>query len=412
MHGTLGVLQRQLAEQVQPVPGGLGDQFPDLGGGEDVHRLPVHDHSGGVRRVGSADQGWRLDSRGQVDGIGTSPRFTAKDEAGASLADETLDAAVRDGRAALDVLAAWLKGRYAGAHVLGVGHRVVHGGAAHAAPCVVTPGVLDELRALIPLAPLHQPYNLAAIEAVSERLPGVPQVACFDTSFHRGQPAVAELVPLPRAVRDTGVQRYGFHGLSYEYIASVLPEVAPDIAEGRVIVAHLGSGASLCALKARKSMDSTLGFTALDGLCMGTRPGTVDPGVILHLFQTMKLSAAEVEKMLYKQSGLLGISGVSNDMRELLASSDPAARLAVDYFVYQAAKQVGALAAVLGGVDALVFTGGHWRALGRDPPPDLRGVGVAGRDARPRAPTSDTDRASPPRAAGFPPGWSRPTKSS
>jgi acetate kinase len=218
--------------------------------------------------------------------------------------------------------------------------------------------VRDDLRELIPLAPLHQPYNMAAIEAVSEKLPAVPQVACFDTSFHRGQPAVAELVPLPKAIRDAGVQRYGFHGLSYEYIASALPAVAPDIADGRVIVAHLGSGASLCALKARKSMDSTLGFTALDGLCMGTRPGAIDPGVILHLFQTMGRSASDVEKMLYKQSGLIGISGISNDMRDLLTSSEPAARLALDYFVYQAAKHIGALAAVLSGVDALVFTAG------------------------------------------------------
>ena len=209
-----------------------------------------------------------------------------------------------------------------------------------------------------PLAPLHQPHNIAAIETVSEKMPGVPQVACFDTSFHRGQPAVAELVPLPKAIRDAGVQRYGFHGLSYEYIASVLPSVAPEIADGRVIVAHLGSGASLCAMKARKSVDSTLGFTALDGLCMGTRPGSLDPGVILHLFQTMGRSAAEVEKLLYKQSGLIGISGISNDMRDLIGNPDPAARLAVDYFVYQAAKHIGALAAVLGGVDALVFTAG------------------------------------------------------
>ena len=303
-------------------------------------------------------EGWRPEARGQIDGIGTSPRLTAKDEAGASMADQTLDASVKDGRAALDVLAGWLRARYGGTRMLGVGHRVVHGGAKYAGPCVVTPQMLEELRALVPLAPLHQPYNLAAIEVVSERLPGVPQVACFDTSFHRGQPAVAQLVPLPKDIRDAGVQRYGFHGLSYEYIASVLPEVAPDVADGRVIVAHLGSGASLCALKGRKSMDSTLGFTALDGLCMGTRPGSVDPGVILHLFQTLKLGVSEVEKLLYKQSGLLGISGISNDMRDLLDSPDPAARLAVDYFVYQAAKQIGALVAVLGGVDALVFTAG------------------------------------------------------
>jgi len=301
---------------------------------------------------------WRLDARGQIDGIGTSPRLTAKDGASASMADEKLDPSIRDGGAALDVLAKWLRKIYGNARVLGVGHRVVHGGAHYAGPVVVTPDVLKNLRELVPLAPLHQPYNLGAIEAVSARMPGVPQVACFDTSFHRGQPAVAELVPLPRAIRDAGVQRYGFHGLSYEYIASVLPDVAPDVAEERVIVAHLGSGASLCALKARKSIDSSLGFTALDGLCMGTRPGSIDPGVILHLFQTMGKSAAEVEKLLYKQSGLIGISGISNDMRDLVTNPDPAAQLAVDYFVYQVTKHIGALAAVLGGLDALVFTAG------------------------------------------------------
>jgi acetate kinase len=217
---------------------------------------------------------------------------------------------------------------------------------------------MEALRKLVPLAPLHQPHNLAAIDAVSERLPGVPQVACFDTSFHRGQPAVAELVPLPREICGAGVQRYGFHGLSYEYIASVLPQQAPEIASGRVIVAHLGSGASLCAMKNGKSVDSSLGFTALDGLCMGTRPGALDPGVVLYLFQTLGLSASEVEAMLYKKSGLLGISGISNDMRVLLESDEPAARLAVDYFVYRAAKEIGSMAAVLGGIDGLVFTAG------------------------------------------------------
>ena len=304
------------------------------------------------------EAGWRLEARGQIEGIGTAPRLSAKDGNDAKIADETLDAGVRDGRAALEVLAGWLKGCYGGAHILGVGHRVVHGGARYAGPVVVTPAVVDELKALVPLAPLHQPYNLAAIEAVAERLPDVPQVACFDTGFHRHQPAVAELVPLPRAIREAGVQRYGFHGLSYEYIASVLPEAAPEIADGRVIVAHLGSGASLCARSSGRSVDSTLGFTALDGLCMGTRPGTIDPGVILHLFQGLGLTPKEVETMLYKQSGLLGISGISNDMRDLLTSEEPAARLAVDYFVYRAAREIGGLAAVLGGVDAIVFTAG------------------------------------------------------
>jgi len=302
---------------------------------------------------------WRLESRGQVEGIGTSPRFSARDGSGERLADNPLDkTAVRDGHTALDAVAQWLRSTYGKARVLGVGHRVVHGGPRFSGPTMITPQVLAELRQLIPLAPLHQPHNLAAIDAVSEQLPGVPQVACFDTSFHRGQPAVAELVPLPAEIRNGGVQRYGFHGLSYEYIASVLPDVAPEIAGGRVIVAHLGSGASLCAMRDRKSLDSTLGFTALDGLCMGTRPGALDPGVVLYLFQNLGLSAKDVETILYKRSGLLGISGTSNDMRDLLGSNQPAARLAVDYFVYRAAKEIGALTAVLAGIDALVFTAG------------------------------------------------------
>ena len=301
---------------------------------------------------------WRLESRGQIEGIGSAPQFSAKESRGAVLANEKLGAAVRDARTALESLAGWLAGRYQGGRVLGVGHRVVHGGAKFAGPTIVTPQVIGELRKLVPLAPLHQPYNVAAIEAVAERLPDVPQVACFDTSFHRGQPAVAELVPLPKEIRDTGVQRYGFHGLSYEYIASVLPEAVPEIAKGRVIVAHLGSGASLCAMKDRNSVDSSFGFTAVDGLCMGTRPGSVDPGVILYLFQNLGLSTKDVETILYKKSGLLAISGISNDMRDLLGSAEPLARLAVDYFVYRTAKEVGALSAVLGGLDGLVFTAG------------------------------------------------------
>ena len=301
---------------------------------------------------------WRLASRGQIEGIGSSPRFSAKDGDGGVIADEALGNSVRDAPSALDALAAWLRQQHQGGHIVGVGHRVVHGGADFAGPVVVTEEVLGKLRDLVPLAPLHQPHNLAAIEAVTARLPGVPQVACFDTSFHRGHGAVADLVPLPKHIRDAGVQRYGFHGLSYEYIASVLPQVAPGLATGRVIVAHLGSGASLCALRNGKSIDSTLGFTALDGLCMGTRPGSIDPGVVLYLFQTLALDAATVETMLYKKSGLLGISGISNDMRDLLGNSDPQARLAVDYFVYRVAKDIGALAAVLGGVDGLVFTAG------------------------------------------------------
>jgi acetate kinase len=302
-------------------------------------------------------ESWRLEARGQIEGIGTSPRLSVKSADGGKLADDRLEA-VRNGGDAIGALASWLRSMYGGSRVLGVGHRVVHGGARFPGPTIVNRHVLADLQELIPLAPLHQPYNLAAIEAVFERLPDVPQVACFDTSFHRGHAAVAELIPLPRDIRQAGLQRYGFHGLSYEYISSVLPQVAPEIAGGRVIVAHLGSGASLCALKEGKSVDSTLGFTALDGLCMGTRPGALDPGVVLYLFQSLGLSAKDVETLLYKKSGLLAISGISNDMRDLLGRGDAEARLAVDYFVYRAAKEIGALAAVLGGIDGLVFTAG------------------------------------------------------
>jgi acetate kinase len=304
------------------------------------------------------DAGWMLESRGQIAGIGTSARLVARDSRGKALIDKPLEMEIHDGRDALSTLAVWLRSAYGGARVVGVGHRVVHGGSQFTGPTVITPEIVAALRRLVPLAPLHQPHNLAAIEAVSEQLPDVPQVACFDTSFHRSQPAVAQVMALPREIRDAGVQRYGFHGLSYEYIASVLPEVAPEIAGGRVVVAHLGSGASLCALKNGKSVDCTFSFTALDGLCMGTRPGSVDPGAILYMFQSLGLTAKQVETILYKQSGLLGLSGISSDSRELLQSNDPAARLAIDYFVYRAAKEIGAMAAALGGIDGLVFTAG------------------------------------------------------
>ena len=301
---------------------------------------------------------WHLESRGQIEGIGASPRILARDADGKTLIDQPPSTPVHDGAGALEALAVWLRSMYGGGRVLGVGHRVVHGGARYTGPVIVTGQVLAELHGLIPLAPLHQPHNLAAIEAVSERLPGTPQVACFDTSFHRTQSTLAELIALPDEICQAGVRRYGFHGLSYEYIATALPRMAADIARARVIVAHLGNGASLCALRDGKSVDSSLGFTALDGLCMGTRPGGVDPGVILYLFQNLGFSAPEVETILYKKSGLLAISGISSDMRDLLASSEAKARLAVDYFVYRAAKEIGALAAVLGGIDGLVFTAG------------------------------------------------------
>ena len=299
----------------------------------------------------------RVSLRGQIDAIGAATRIRARDGADATLIDEPM-ADVRDGPGAFGALATSLReGRLGEVQLRAVGHRVVHGGARYVAPTRVTPAVLEDLHTLESLAPLHQPLNLAVIEAAAVQFPDALQVACFDTSFHRGRPAVTEIVPLPPEIR-AQVQRYGFHGLSYEYIASMLPELAPEIGAGRVIVAHLGNGASLCAMRDRKSVDTTHGFTALDGLCMGTRPGALDPGIVLYLFQTLGLTAAEVEEMLYRRSGLLGISGISQDMRDLLASTEPAARLAIDYFVYRAAKEIGALAAVLGGVDGIVFTAG------------------------------------------------------
>lgn len=300
---------------------------------------------------------WSTAARGAIAGLGRSPRFFAVDATGNSLPVPALPPGILTPPDALDTLLAWLHARGDATGLAGIGHRVVHGGP-RPGPALVTSALLAELRDLVPLAPLHQPGNLALIDALAERLPRVPQVACFDTSFHQGHAPVAQVVPLPAAVRDRGVRRYGFHGLSFEYIASVLPQVAPSVADGRVIVAHLGSGASLCALRGGRSVDTTFGFTALDGLCMGTRPGSIDPGIVLYLFQELRLGARDVERMLYEQSGLLGISGTSSDMRDLLAGSEAPARLAVDYFVYRAAREIGGLAAVLGGLDALVFTAG------------------------------------------------------
>lgn len=301
---------------------------------------------------------WPVAARGRIEGIGTSPRMSIANERGEKLLDEPLDAAIRDGRSAMEIVSNWLETKSTGGRLVGVGHRVVHGGPRFDEPVVLTREILSELKELTPLAPLHQPHALAPIEVLFERRPEVPQVAVFDTAFHRGRTPVATVVPLPLEYRRGGIERFGFHGISYESIASVLPEIAPDIAAGKVIVAHLGNGASLCAMRNGKSVDTTMGFTALDGLCMGTRPGSIDPGVVLHLFQQLGLSAERVEEILYRQSGLLGISGISNDMRDLLGRNEPEARLAVDYFVHRVVREIGAFAAVLGGVDALVFTAG------------------------------------------------------
>jgi acetate kinase len=300
-----------------------------------------------------------LAARGQLDGIGSLPRLTARDGAGNPLVERDLAVAeAREVQDAVVIVGAWLRAQFAGETLLAVGHRVVHGGAEFSRPVLVDAPLLAVLERLSPLAPLHQPHNLAAIRMLRETQPRVPQVACFDTAFHRAHPQLADLYALPWEYYEAGVRRYGFHGLSYEYIAAALPQIAPAIAGGRVVVAHLGSGASLCAMRAGRSVDSTMGFSALDGLPMGTRPGALDPGVLLYLVGQRGMTPAALEKLLYRESGLLGLSGVSNDMRTLLASREPRARLAVDFFVYRAAREIGALVATLGGVDGLVFTAG------------------------------------------------------
>ena len=297
--------------------------------------------------------------RGQLDGIGIRPSLLAKDAAGATLIDQAYEAAkVADVPAALDQLDDWLIARLGGQAPLAIGHRVVHGGPDYAAPILIDERVLADLERLVPLAPLHQPNNLAPIREIRRRYPDIPQVACFDTAFHRHHPEVADRYAIPESFYAEGVRRYGFHGLSYEYIAGRLREHDPALAEGRVVVAHLGSGASMCALHDGRSIDSTMGFTAVDGLPMGTRTGQLDPGVVLYLVQNRGFTAGQVERFLYHEGGLKGLSGVSNDMRDLQASDAPGARLAIDYFVYRIVRETGALAAAMGGIDGLVFTAG------------------------------------------------------
>lgn len=298
---------------------------------------------------------------GQIEGIGTAPHFEAEDSNKQTIHDETwsADSNGRGGHTiALEKLLGWLNGKLEGSNLIGVGHRVVHGGAEYTVPVVITDEVLQTLEGYVVLAPLHQPNSLAGINAVKELQPDLPQVACFDTSFHRTNPLVAEQFAIPYEFFAEGVRRYGFHGLSYAYIAHTLPTIAPDIANGRVIVAHLGSGASVAAINNGKGVDSTMGFTALDGLPMGTRCGSIDPGVLLYWLQEKGMDAQQIEDMLYKKSGLLGLSGISNDMRDLENSDDPRAAQAIDYFVYRVVWSIGALAAVNGGMDALVFTAG------------------------------------------------------
>ncbi len=307
-----------------------------------------------------ATAGLELLSRGQVEGIGTSPRFLARSGSGETLvrrewpADDGFDH-----ERAIATILGWLEAEGGEDALRAAGHRVVHGGTAFAAPIRVDDAVLARLESFCPLAPLHQPHNLAGIRALRRLRPGLPQIACFDTAFHRARPAIADRFALPEEFFAGGIRRYGFHGLSYEYITAVLAERDPHLAAGRVLVAHLGNGASICAIRAGRPVDTSMSFTPLDGLVMGTRPGTLDPGVLLHLLQARGMDAGDLEELLYHRSGLLGVSGISSDMRELLARlDDPRAALAVELFVYRAVRELGGLVAVMGGLDGLVFTGG------------------------------------------------------
>lgn len=310
--------------------------------------------------------GLDLALRGEIDEIATHPHFIARGADGAVLADWRWPDAVGDSQPLIEKVIGWTEAHIGQDRLSAVGHRVVHGGPDHAEPERVTPKLLAALDRLTPLAPLHQPQNLAPIRAIADARPDLPQVACFDTAFHHTMPAVASRFALPREYEAAGIRRYGFHGLSYEYIAGRLREVAPALAKGRVIVAHLGNGASLCALHEGSSLDTTMGFSALDGLMMGTRPGTLDPGVILYLLQELGMTVGAVEDLLYRRSGLLGVSsGIASDMRTLLASPDPRAAEAVELFAYRIAREAGGLANSLGGLDGIVFTAG----IGEHAPP-------------------------------------------
>jgi acetate kinase len=297
---------------------------------------------------------------GQIEGILTETRFKVKDGKGKVVEEKTWPpGSPLDHEGAIDALFAWRREVLNRSdRIVAVGHRVVHGGLEYTKPTVVNDHILQDLEKFVPLAPLHQPHNLAPIRVIAKRNPGIPQVACFDTSFHTVIPAVAQAFALPRKYTEQGVRRYGFHGLSYEYIASVLPGFDPDAAKGRTVVAHLGNGASMCAMQGLKSTACTLGFTAVEGLMMGTRCGTLDPGVMLYLMDECGMNTRDLEKLIYKESGLLGVSGISSDMRTLLESADPRAAEAVELFVYRITRELGSLAAALGGLDALVFTGG------------------------------------------------------
>jgi len=295
---------------------------------------------------------------GQIENIGLTPRLTVRDAAGTTIAERCWPEAGLDHRGAVQEIVRICRELLDGRHVVAIGHRVVHGGTRYAAPVRIDADILTDLETLIPLAPLHQPHNLAPIRAAAEQVPTLPQVACFDTAFHRGQSEVVQAFGLPRAYLDEGVRRYGFHGLSYEFVTAELRRVAPDLAPSRLVIAHLGNGASLCAVHNGRSVASTMGFTAVDGLMMGTRCGAIDPGVILYLMDRHGMDARDIEDLIYRKSGLLGISGLSSDMRTLRDSQAPEAAEAIALFVHRIVREIGSLAAALGGLDGLVFTGG------------------------------------------------------
>jgi acetate kinase len=296
--------------------------------------------------------------RGQIENIGVAPKLTAEDPDGKKVVENEWQAAELDHGKATRVILETAIELLGGKHVAGVGHRVVHGGTRFTEPTLVTRNVIASLKELCPLAPLHQPHNLAAIEAIQSAAPHIPQVACFDTAFHQSQPHIAQAFALPRELTEGGIRRYGFHGLSYEFVSSRLRTVAPEHADKKIIIAHLGNGASICAIDKGRSVATTMGFTAVEGLVMGTRCGSIDPGVLIYLMDERGLDARGLESLVYKKSGLLGVSGISSDMRTLRQSDDPKAREAIDLFVYRIVREIGSLAAALGGIDGLVFTGG------------------------------------------------------
>jgi len=294
---------------------------------------------------------------GQIDGVVGDTKLIGKDAYGKVIEEKDLSDCESFSSLFTNLLE-WIESHDNGAKIVAAGHRVVHGGKKFSAPVLVTEEIIDELEDLTPLAPLHQPYNVEPIKTLMQLYPNLPQVACFDTAFHRTQDKLAEMYPLPRDLIDEGIIRYGFHGLSYEYISKVLPQISPDKALGRTVVAHLGNGASMCGMIGCESTATTMGFTALEGLMMGTRCGAIDPGVILYLLEVKNMSIAEVNHILYKESGLKGVSGIGNDMRDLLASDDPNAKEAIDLFAYRVNRELGSLSQAIGGLDLLVFTAG------------------------------------------------------